>query len=61
MKNIILKKLLNNTNGLERINTNIDLINIYKSSRYLEPINFNDSDTLLYKIRYGNWKIYSNC
>ena len=48
--------ILNNTIGLERINTNIDLINIYKSSRYLEPINFNDSDTLFIKSDMGTGK-----
>ena len=48
--------ILNNVSELDKIDVNIDLINIYKNSRYLEPINFNDSDTLFIKSDMGTGK-----
>ena len=48
--------ILNNVYGLDKINVNIDLKNIYKNSRYLKPINFNDSDTLFIKSDMGTGK-----
>ena len=48
--------ILNNVYGLDKLDVNIDLINIYKNSRYLEPINFNDSDTLFIKSDMGTGK-----
>lgn len=48
--------LLNNINGLNKLTTDIDLINVYKSSKYIEDIHFNISNTLFIKSSMGSGK-----
>ena len=48
--------ILSNIDGLDLFDTHIDLISVFKSSRYLEPIEFKDANTIFVKSDMGTGK-----